>query len=89
MTYNILAQVNPRHHKYYCGRFLIPVTSPLGLTFFLFLYFVSLPHPGAHRHLECLSREGQAHRTGSQYCARHQLQSCARGYVLLPLHNHP
>lgn len=36
MTYNILAQVNPRHLK--CC-LLILVTSPLGLTFFLYLYF--------------------------------------------------
>lgn len=44
---------------------------------------------GAHCHLECLSREGQTHRADSQHSAWHQLQSCARGYVLLPLHNHP
>lgn len=73
MTYNILAQVNPRHLKYCLRAF--PDSSNISpwFNFLSVSVFLSLPHPGAHRHLECLSGEGQAHRTGSQYCARHQL----------------
>lgn len=56
---------------------------------FLLLFLFSLPHLGAHSHLKCLSREGQAYWADSQYSARHKLQSCAGCYVLFPSHNHP
>lgn len=54
---------------------------------FLSLCTSSVPRAGAHGHLEGLSREGHAHRAGSQHCGGNQLQSCARGHVLLPSRN--